>query len=251
MPPPRFPVLSCLPTDEVILRLMGELWRLQERGERLDVQLTLKEEEGAELGQLVADGSADLGALQQERHRLVQAWGHVVASLQHRDSALQATQLQLTGLSHCRSADRSDRGNIHSSGNSWAELQLSDCWCVSCSDVPLPESRGEVSWQTREKWDQSEQAKRVTSYEGPWWLSGYLALFPPRRFGFNPWPGHSGFSHVGIVPNDAIGRRILSGISRFPRPFIPALLHVHLKSPSSVINSRQNLSTLHSTLYDR
>ncbi|KAJ8866393.1 hypothetical protein PR048_032236 [Dryococelus australis] len=28
-----------------------------------------------------------------------------------------------------------------------------------------------------------------------------------------------GFSHVGIVPDDAAGRRVLSGISRFPSPF--------------------------------
>ncbi|KAJ8885809.1 hypothetical protein PR048_012012 [Dryococelus australis] len=34
-----------------------------------------------------------------------------------------------------------------------------------------------------------------------------------------------GFSHVGIMPDDDVGRRIFSGISRFPRPFIPALLH--------------------------
>ncbi|KAJ8870278.1 hypothetical protein PR048_029299 [Dryococelus australis] len=31
-----------------------------------------------------------------------------------------------------------------------------------------------------------------------------------------------GFSQVGIVPDDAAGRRVFSGISRFPRPFIPA-----------------------------
>ncbi|KAJ8893222.1 hypothetical protein PR048_005810 [Dryococelus australis] len=31
-------------------------------------------------------------------------------------------------------------------------------------------------------------------------------------------------SHVGIVPDDAVGQRVFSGISRFPLPFIPALL---------------------------
>ncbi|KAJ8866756.1 hypothetical protein PR048_032617 [Dryococelus australis] len=34
-----------------------------------------------------------------------------------------------------------------------------------------------------------------------------------------------GFLHVGIVPDDAAGRRIFSEISRFPRLFIPALLY--------------------------
>ncbi|KAJ8881426.1 hypothetical protein PR048_017907 [Dryococelus australis] len=37
-----------------------------------------------------------------------------------------------------------------------------------------------------------------------------------------------GFSHVRIVPDDAIGRLVFSGISRFPHTFIPALLHTHL-----------------------
>ncbi|KAJ8877572.1 hypothetical protein PR048_022027 [Dryococelus australis] len=35
----------------------------------------------------------------------------------------------------------------------------------------------------------------------------------PRRSGLNPRPGHSGFSHVGIVPDDVVGRRVFSGIS--------------------------------------
>ncbi|KAJ8896174.1 hypothetical protein PR048_001517 [Dryococelus australis] len=33
-----------------------------------------------------------------------------------------------------------------------------------------------------------------------------------------------------IVPYDAVGRRVFSVISRFPRPFIPELLHYHLTS---------------------
>ncbi|KAJ8896922.1 hypothetical protein PR048_002268 [Dryococelus australis] len=44
-----------------------------------------------------------------------------------------------------------------------------------------------------------------------------------------------GFSHMGIVPYDATGQRVFSGVSRFRRPFIPALLMpTHLTSPSSL-----------------
>ncbi|KAJ8878600.1 hypothetical protein PR048_019181 [Dryococelus australis] len=39
------------------------------------------------------------------------------------------------------------------------------------------------------------------------------------------------FSLAGIVPDDAVGRRVFSGISRFPRPFIPAPLHTHFNHP--------------------
>ncbi|KAJ8872377.1 hypothetical protein PR048_025981 [Dryococelus australis] len=51
------------------------------------------------------------------------------------------------------------------------------------------------------------------------------------RSGFDSRPGRSGFPHVRIVPADAVGRRIFSGSSRFPRPFIPAPLHNHLDRP--------------------
>ncbi|KAJ8871850.1 hypothetical protein PR048_028190 [Dryococelus australis] len=43
------------------------------------------------------------------------------------------------------------------------------------------------------------------------------------------------FSHVGIVSDDAAGWLVFSGISHFPRPCIPALLHTHLTSPSSAL----------------
>ncbi|KAJ8898379.1 hypothetical protein PR048_003739 [Dryococelus australis] len=47
-----------------------------------------------------------------------------------------------------------------------------------------------------------------------------------------------GFSHVGIVPDDAAGRRVFSGISRFPRHCIHALLHTHLTSPSQALKTQ-------------
>ncbi|KAJ8889048.1 hypothetical protein PR048_008542 [Dryococelus australis] len=47
-------------------------------------------------------------------------------------------------------------------------------------------------------------------------VTGQPARLPPRRSGFNPRPGHSGFSHVGIVPDDAVGQRVFSEIARFP-----------------------------------
>ncbi|KAJ8874215.1 hypothetical protein PR048_025057 [Dryococelus australis] len=72
---------------------------------------------------------------------------------------------------------------------------------------------------------------------GPSWhptifFSAVPAQFPPRRAGFNPRSVHSVFSQVGIVQDDAVCQRILSEISRFPRPFIPALLQTHLTSSS-------------------
>ncbi|KAJ8870236.1 hypothetical protein PR048_029256 [Dryococelus australis] len=54
-----------------------------------------------------------------------------------------------------------------------------------------------------------------------------------------------GFSQMGTVPDDASGRRVYSGISRFPRPYIPALLHTHLTSPSSGV--KYPISDLNST----
>ncbi|KAJ8878805.1 hypothetical protein PR048_019391 [Dryococelus australis] len=58
-----------------------------------------------------------------------------------------------------------------------------------------------------------------------------------------------GFSHLGIVPDDAAGRRVCWGDSLFSRPCIPAPLHSHLISSSSTlkdldVESRPNLNTL-------
>ncbi|KAJ8882303.1 hypothetical protein PR048_014105 [Dryococelus australis] len=46
-----------------------------------------------------------------------------------------------------------------------------------------------------------------------------------------------GFPHVGILPDDAIGRRVFSGISSFTRHCISALLHAHLTSSSSALKT--------------
>ncbi|KAJ8898169.1 hypothetical protein PR048_003529 [Dryococelus australis] len=49
----------------------------------------------------------------------------------------------------------------------------------------------------------------------------------------------TGFSHVAIVLDNAAGRRVFPGISRFPRPCIPALLHtsLHLHQLSRSLHS--------------
>ncbi|KAJ8876033.1 hypothetical protein PR048_023941 [Dryococelus australis] len=47
----------------------------------------------------------------------------------------------------------------------------------------------------------------------------------------------SGFSHVGIVPDDVAGWRVFSGISSFPRPLIPTSIHTHLTPPSSALKT--------------
>ncbi|KAJ8866962.1 hypothetical protein PR048_032824 [Dryococelus australis] len=61
---------------------------------------------------------------------------------------------------------------------------------------------------------------------------------PPRRTGFDfPIGIAPRFTHVGILPDDAAGRWVSSWISRFPSPFIPALLHTHLTSPSSALET--------------
>ncbi|KAJ8874441.1 hypothetical protein PR048_025290 [Dryococelus australis] len=52
-----------------------------------------------------------------------------------------------------------------------------------------------------------------------------LARSPPTKANRVKSPAE--FSHVGIVPDDAVGRRAFSGISRFPRPSIPTTLHIH------------------------
>ncbi|KAJ8875096.1 hypothetical protein PR048_022987 [Dryococelus australis] len=63
----------------------------------------------------------------------------------------------------------------------------------------------------------------------------------------------SGIPHVGIVLNDAAGRRVFSGISRFPRHCIPTLLHTHLTYLSSDLKISMlraaQISPLHSKCF--
>ncbi|KAJ8892654.1 hypothetical protein PR048_005235 [Dryococelus australis] len=64
-------------------------------------------------------------------------------------------------------------------------------------------------------------------------LVGRLLAFPPGRFvlrGSIPGRVAPRYSHVGIVPDDTLGPRVISRFSRFPRLDIPALLHDHLAS---------------------
>ncbi|KAJ8870266.1 hypothetical protein PR048_029287 [Dryococelus australis] len=68
--------------------------------------------------------------------------------------------------------------------------------------------------------------------------------------GYIPGVFDPGSSRVGIAPDDATGRWVFSGISRFSRPSIPALLHTHLTLPSSAVKTSMfraaEISPLHS-----
>ncbi|KAJ8885846.1 hypothetical protein PR048_012052 [Dryococelus australis] len=60
-------------------------------------------------------------------------------------------------------------------------------------------------------------------------MSHYEVLHRPSSIPGRVTPG---FSQVGIVLDDTADRRVFSGISRFPRPRIPVLLHSRFISPS-------------------
>ncbi|KAJ8887788.1 hypothetical protein PR048_014006 [Dryococelus australis] len=86
----------------------------------------------------------------------------------------------------------------------------------------------------------SDEALGVLVSVAPRGRSGVVARLLASHLGepgLNPGGVTSGFSHVGIVPGDVADGRVFSGISRFPRPFIPALLHTHLVSPSSALKT--------------
>ncbi|KAJ8882676.1 hypothetical protein PR048_014488 [Dryococelus australis] len=76
--------------------------------------------------------------------------------------------------------------------------------------------------------------------------------FIPYTQAFSPLASHQGepgsipcrvtpgFSQVRIVPDDAAGWQIFSGISRFPHPFITALLHSYLNHPHGLSRPSNN-----------
>ncbi|KAJ8872090.1 hypothetical protein PR048_025691 [Dryococelus australis] len=62
-------------------------------------------------------------------------------------------------------------------------------------------------------------------------------------------PGQvTGFSHVGIVPDDAIGRGVFSGISCLPHPFIPALLHTDFNCPGLDLRTENRVTEQKNTI---
>ncbi|KAJ8890314.1 hypothetical protein PR048_009822 [Dryococelus australis] len=84
----------------------------------------------------------------------------------------------------------------------------------------------------------------------PWWEARMLIAQPQRPptsvSVLAPHLGESGsipggvtprFLHVGIMTDDDAGRRVFWGISRFPCPFVPALLDTRLASPSSALKA--------------
>ncbi|KAJ8881644.1 hypothetical protein PR048_018130 [Dryococelus australis] len=66
--------------------------------------------------------------------------------------------------------------------------------------------------------------------------------------GLIPGGATPGFPHVGIVSYDAVGQRVFSGISRFPRSFIPALLHTYLASPPRALKTSMAFKSAHLTV---
>ncbi|KAJ8868764.1 hypothetical protein PR048_030304 [Dryococelus australis] len=66
-----------------------------------------------------------------------------------------------------------------------------------------------------------------------------LACLPPTKVSRVQSPARiTRFSHAGIVPDDVAGRRVFSGVSPFPPPFIPAPLHTHLNHPHRLSRPR-------------
>ncbi|KAJ8891801.1 hypothetical protein PR048_004355 [Dryococelus australis] len=66
-----------------------------------------------------------------------------------------------------------------------------------------------------------------------------FAHSPPTKANRAQTPsGSLDFSQVGFVPDDAVGRRVFSGISRFPRVFISVPLHIHFNQPHQLSRPR-------------
>ncbi|KAJ8879806.1 hypothetical protein PR048_020414 [Dryococelus australis] len=82
----------------------------------------------------------------------------------------------------------------------------------------------------------------------PSWIPGFKSrrgrthfrnpfTFHQGELGSIPGRAAPGFSHVGIVSDDAASRRDFSGISRFPPPFLSGAAPYSPLSPSSALNT--------------
>ncbi|KAJ8865712.1 hypothetical protein PR048_033232 [Dryococelus australis] len=93
---------------------------------------------------------------------------------------------------------------------------------------PLVHTVFDTSWRTMA---QSSRGARV---------AGRSARSPPTKTNLAQYPaGSPDFRKRGIVPDDAVGRWVFSGISRFPHTFIPAPLHIDFNHPNRLLRAAQ------------
>ncbi|KAJ8895579.1 hypothetical protein PR048_000915 [Dryococelus australis] len=110
---------------------------------------------------------------------------------------------------------------------------------VSVADIEFISSSVAVKVSLSNKWHKRRQdlntslTKHVFSCNVGVAVAERFDCSPPN----NPDQVTPRFSKLGIVPDDAAGRRVFLGISRFPHPFTPALLHTHFIAPSSALRT--------------
>ncbi|KAJ8880355.1 hypothetical protein PR048_016824 [Dryococelus australis] len=103
------------------------------------------------------------------------------------------------------------------------------------SPPPPEQTRDRDSHESARATRRRRARTQLTSLSaGPPWIVVRLPTFHPGEPGTIPGGVAPGFSHAGIVQEDAAGRRVFSVISRIPRYCITALLHTHLASSSLV-----------------
>ncbi|KAJ8866814.1 hypothetical protein PR048_032675 [Dryococelus australis] len=118
----------------------------------------------------------------------------------------------------------------------WSHTELE--YCLTGRSNILPLSADEfLKYLGRSRGAGEDMASQLVNYQQVLWSRGvrYSVRAPPKTFpshqgepGSIPGRVTPGFSHVRIVPDDAAGRWVFSGISRSHRPSIPALLHTRL-----------------------
>ncbi|KAJ8883986.1 hypothetical protein PR048_015842 [Dryococelus australis] len=118
--------------------------------------------------------------------------------------------------------------------------------CVSPTSGREPSNGKESDYRSRCRVVRALSREHILKYRCSRGRSGVVVRLLTSHLGEPGWnPGGDAprFSHVGIAPDDAAGRRVFSVISRFSSPSISMLPHTRLVSPSSDrIQRRQRLS---------
>ncbi|KAJ8870092.1 hypothetical protein PR048_029103 [Dryococelus australis] len=164
-----------------------------------------------------------------------------------------ATRIVIGAVGGCQGARSAARPGA---ATSYLRAARPECLIKNCEETTnrLYQQVGRTFNNSRGKTCISETLKRSSSTVSlglsiaistdSWQLvtksSETVSLLAPHQGESGSIPGRAtpGFSLVGIVPDNAAGQLVFSGISRFPRPFIPTLLHAHLTSPSSALKTR-------------
>lgn len=87
--------MPLLSQDLLLVALTSEVLKLTSKFHELEKNIKQKQSEVETTSQAVADGNADLEALERENQKLMRIWNQIILKIQHKDRMISDIKTQL------------------------------------------------------------------------------------------------------------------------------------------------------------